>query len=172
MRRIFLWINFVLASLIVLLVFAQAYFITAYVTGAGQDALDTHGFIGFAIIHPAELLVFLTAFGAWPRAWSGSASRSSSSSSARCRSSWRRPTRTRERLGARLPRPARARRRRDGGRDRASRHARPRAQAVFAFARRWHRYRTPSIAAVTASASPNARRSAFQGSSSNVLPKK
>jgi asparagine N-glycosylation enzyme membrane subunit Stt3 len=69
MRRTFLWINFVLSTLIVLLVFAQAYFITAYVTGAGEDALDTHGFIGFAIIHPAELLVFLTAFGAWPRAW-------------------------------------------------------------------------------------------------------
>ena len=69
MRRTFLWINFVLATLIVLLIFAQAYFITAYVSGAGEDALDTHGFIGFAIIHPAELLVFLTAFGAWPRAW-------------------------------------------------------------------------------------------------------
>ena len=69
MRRLFLWLNFLLSTLIVLLVFAQAYFITAYVTGAGQDALDTHGFIGFAIIHPAELLVFLTAFGAWPRAW-------------------------------------------------------------------------------------------------------
>ena len=51
MRRIFLWINFVLSSLIVLLVFAQAYFITAYVTGAGEGALDTHGFIGFALIH-------------------------------------------------------------------------------------------------------------------------
>ncbi len=69
MRRTFLWVNYVLASLIVLLIFAQAYFITAYATGAGQDALDTHGFIGFAIIHPAELLVFLTAFAAWPRAW-------------------------------------------------------------------------------------------------------
>ena len=69
MRRTFLWINFVLATLIVLLVFVQAYFITAYVSGAGESALDTHGFIGFAIIHPAELLVFLTAFGAWPRAW-------------------------------------------------------------------------------------------------------
>jgi hypothetical protein len=69
MRRTFLWINFVLASLIVVLIFLQAYFITAYVTGAGDSALDTHGFIGFAIIHPAELLVFLTAFGAWPRAW-------------------------------------------------------------------------------------------------------
>jgi len=68
MRRTFLWINFVLASLIVLLIFAQAYFITAYVTGE-EGALDWHSFLGFAIIHPAELLVFLTAFGAWPRAW-------------------------------------------------------------------------------------------------------
>ncbi len=69
MRRIFLWINFVLASLIVLLIFLQAYFITAYIAGAGEGALDAHGFTGFALIHGAELLVFLTAFGAWPRAW-------------------------------------------------------------------------------------------------------
>lgn len=69
MRRTFLWINFVLASLIVLLIFLQAYFITAYVAGAGEGALDAHGFTGFALIHGAELLVFLTAFGAWPRAW-------------------------------------------------------------------------------------------------------
>ena len=69
MKRAFLWINFVLASLIVVGVFLQAYFITAYVSGAGESALDTHGFLGFAIIHPAELLVFLTAFGAWPRQW-------------------------------------------------------------------------------------------------------
>lgn len=69
MRRIFLWVNLALATLIVVGVFVQAYLITAYVTGAGEDALDAHGFLGFAIIHPAELLVFLTAFGAWPRAW-------------------------------------------------------------------------------------------------------
>ena len=69
MRRTFLWINFVLASLIVLLIFLQAYFITAYIAGAGQSALDAHGFIGFLFIHAAELLVFLTAFGAWPRMW-------------------------------------------------------------------------------------------------------
>ncbi len=69
MRRTFLWINFVLASLIVVLVFLQAYLITSYIAGAGEDALDAHGFVGFAIIHAAELLVFLTAFGAWPRAW-------------------------------------------------------------------------------------------------------
>ena len=69
MRRTFLWINLVLASLIVLLVFLQAYLITAYISGAGEGALDAHGFVGFAIVHAAELLVFLTAFGAWPRAW-------------------------------------------------------------------------------------------------------
>lgn len=69
MRCAFLWINFVLASLIVLLIFLQAYLITAYIAGAGESALDAHGFLGFAVIHAAELLVFLTAFGAWPRAW-------------------------------------------------------------------------------------------------------
>jgi hypothetical protein len=69
MRRAFLWINLVLASLIVLLVFLQAYFITAYVAGAGESALDAHSVTGFLFIHAAELLVFLTAFGAWPKAW-------------------------------------------------------------------------------------------------------
>jgi hypothetical protein len=69
MRRTFLWINFVLASIIVVGVFVQAYLITAYVTGAGEDALDAHGIVGGIVVHGAELLVFLTAFGAWPRAW-------------------------------------------------------------------------------------------------------
>jgi hypothetical protein len=69
MRRTFLWINFVLASLIVLLIFLQAYFITAYIAGAGEGALDAHSLTGFLFIHAAELLVFLTAFGAWPKAW-------------------------------------------------------------------------------------------------------
>jgi len=69
MRRAFLWINLVLASLVVVGIFFQAYSITAYVGGAGTGALDAHEFMGFAIIHPAELFVFLTAFGAWPRAW-------------------------------------------------------------------------------------------------------
>ena len=69
MRRTFLWINFALSSLIVLLVFLQAYLIASYAMGAGEDALDAHGVTGFIFIHAAELLVFLTAFGAWPRAW-------------------------------------------------------------------------------------------------------
>jgi hypothetical protein len=69
MQRTFLWINFVLASLIVLLVFVQAYLIASYASGAGEGALDAHGFVGGLLIHGFELLVFLTAFGAWPRQW-------------------------------------------------------------------------------------------------------
>jgi hypothetical protein len=69
MKRTFLWLHFVLSALIALLVFLQAYLITAYVTGAGEGALDAHGFVGFAIIHLAELLVFLTSLVAWWRNW-------------------------------------------------------------------------------------------------------
>jgi hypothetical protein len=69
MRRTFLWINFVLASLVALLVFVQAYLIAAYASGAGEGALDAHGIVGGVFIHGFELLVFLTAFGAWPRQW-------------------------------------------------------------------------------------------------------
>jgi hypothetical protein len=69
MRRTFLWINFVLATLIVVGVFVQAYLIASYTIGAGEDALDAHGVVGGLFVHGFELLVFLTAFGAWPRAW-------------------------------------------------------------------------------------------------------
>jgi hypothetical protein len=69
MRRIFLWINLVLASFIVLAIFFQAYFIAAYAMGAGEGALDAHGVVGGLFIHAFELLIFLTAFGAWPRQW-------------------------------------------------------------------------------------------------------
>ena len=40
------WVNLVFASIIVIGVFVQAYLITAYVTGAGEGALDAHGFVG------------------------------------------------------------------------------------------------------------------------------
>jgi hypothetical protein len=69
MRRTFLWINVVLASIIVLGVFLQAWFIATYIIGNEESALDAHGFLGGLVIHGSELLVFLTAFGAWPRAW-------------------------------------------------------------------------------------------------------
>ena len=69
MRRNFLRINLVLATIIVVGVFIQAYLIASYTMGAGDGALDAHGVVGGLVIHLAELLVFLTAFGAWPRAW-------------------------------------------------------------------------------------------------------
>ncbi len=69
MRRTFLWINVVLASIIVLGVFLQAYFIASYAMGAGEDALDAHGFVGFLFIHAFELIVFLSALGAWWGMW-------------------------------------------------------------------------------------------------------
>lgn len=61
--------NLVFASIIVIGVFLQAYFITAYVTGAGEGALDAHGFVGGLIIHGSELIVFLSALVAFWRMW-------------------------------------------------------------------------------------------------------
>jgi hypothetical protein len=69
MKRALLWINFVAASVVVVGVFLQAYLITAYVAGAGDSALDAHGFLGFAVIHLSELVVFLTALGAFWKRW-------------------------------------------------------------------------------------------------------
>ena len=61
--------NLIFASIIVIGVFLQAYFITAYVTGAGEGALDAHGFVGGLIIHGSELIVFLSALVAFWRMW-------------------------------------------------------------------------------------------------------
>jgi hypothetical protein len=63
------WVNFVFASIIVVGVFLQAYFITAYVSGAGEGALDAHGFTGGLVIHGSELIVFISALVAFWRAW-------------------------------------------------------------------------------------------------------
>ena len=63
------WVNLVFASIIVIGVFLQAYFITAYVTGAGEGALDAHGFVGGLVIHGSELIVFLSALVAFWRMW-------------------------------------------------------------------------------------------------------
>ena len=53
MRRTFLWINFVLASAIVLLIFVQAYLIATWAIGNQSDegVLDAHGIIGGLVIH-------------------------------------------------------------------------------------------------------------------------
>lgn len=63
------WVNLVFACVIVVGVFLQAYFITAYATGAGEDALDAHGFVGGNVIHGSELIVFLSALVAFWKLW-------------------------------------------------------------------------------------------------------
>jgi asparagine N-glycosylation enzyme membrane subunit Stt3 len=69
MKKILLWINVAAAALVVVGVFAQVYFITSYFAGAGDNALDTHETVGFAVIHPLEAIAFLASIGAYWRAW-------------------------------------------------------------------------------------------------------
>ncbi|MBA3383837.1 MAG: hypothetical protein H0T20_04185 [Actinobacteria bacterium] len=68
-NRLATWLNLVFASIIVIGVFVQAYLIASYAMGAGESALDAHGFIGGLVIHASELLVFLTAIVAFWRMW-------------------------------------------------------------------------------------------------------
>lgn len=68
MRRPFVWISFVLCSLVVAGVIVQLYLIAAWVFGAG-GALNAHKFVGGAIVHPAEILAFLIGLAAWWGNW-------------------------------------------------------------------------------------------------------
>jgi len=68
-NRVATWVNLVFASIIVVGVFVQAYLIASYAMGAGEDALDAHGFLGGVVIHASELLVFLSALVAFWRMW-------------------------------------------------------------------------------------------------------
>jgi hypothetical protein len=68
-KRALLWINLVAACVIVVGVFVQVYLITAYVMDAGDGALDAHGIVGGLVIHLSELIVFLTAIGAFWKRW-------------------------------------------------------------------------------------------------------
>jgi hypothetical protein len=63
------WVNLFFASVIVVGVFLQAYFIASYAMGAGEGALDAHGFLGGLVIHASELLVFLSALVAFWGMW-------------------------------------------------------------------------------------------------------
>jgi hypothetical protein len=68
-NRVATWLNLVFASIIVIGVFVQVYLIAAYAMGAGEGALDAHGFVGGLVIHGSELLVFLTALAAFWGMW-------------------------------------------------------------------------------------------------------
>jgi hypothetical protein len=63
------WVNLVFASIIVVGVFLQAYFIASYAMGAGEGALDAHGFVGGLVIHASELIVFLSSLVAFWGMW-------------------------------------------------------------------------------------------------------
>jgi hypothetical protein len=63
------WVNLVFASIIVVAVFLQAYFIASFAMGAGETALDLHGLTGGIVIHASELLVFLSALVAFWGMW-------------------------------------------------------------------------------------------------------
>jgi hypothetical protein len=67
-RRSFIWISLVLSVVVLVGIALQLYFIAAWIFGA-SDALDAHKTVGGAVVHPAEVLVFLVAFGGWWRNW-------------------------------------------------------------------------------------------------------
>ena len=63
-RRAADWLNLAFAAAISVGVFVQVYLIGSYIFGAGQEALDAHRAVGFALQGP-ELFVLLTALIAW-----------------------------------------------------------------------------------------------------------
>jgi hypothetical protein len=67
-RRVFLWISFVLSIVVLVGIVLQLYFIAAWVFGE-SGALDAHKAVGGAVVHPAEVLIFLVALGGWWRQW-------------------------------------------------------------------------------------------------------
>jgi len=66
-RRIFTRLRFLLAALVVIGVFVQAYLIAAYAFGE-VDARDAHESVGLGV-HGIETLVFLAALGASWGSW-------------------------------------------------------------------------------------------------------
>ena len=67
-RRGFQWAILVTASLVVLGVFLQVFFIASYFAGASEDALDAHKGLGNAV-HGFEVLAFLAALVAYWKQW-------------------------------------------------------------------------------------------------------
>jgi hypothetical protein len=68
MPRAFRWISLVLSVIVVFGVVVQVYLIASWIFGE-SGALDAHQLVGGAVVHPAEVFVFLASFGAWWRVW-------------------------------------------------------------------------------------------------------
>ena len=63
------WIHLIFASIIVIGVPLQVYFIASYFSGAGEGALDAHGFTGGLVVHGSEAIVFLASLVAFWGFW-------------------------------------------------------------------------------------------------------
>jgi hypothetical protein len=63
------WVHLVFATIIVLAVPLQVYFIASYFSGAGESALDAHSFTGGIVVHGSELIVFLSSLVAFWGLW-------------------------------------------------------------------------------------------------------
>ncbi len=67
-NRIATWINFVFATIVVICVPLQVYFIASYISGAGTSALDAHKAVG-GLVHASEAVVLLSALVAFWGIW-------------------------------------------------------------------------------------------------------
>jgi hypothetical protein len=63
------WIHLIFASIILIGVPLQVYFIASYFSGAGEGALDAHGFTGGFVVHGSEAIVFLASLVAFWGFW-------------------------------------------------------------------------------------------------------
>ena len=63
------WIHLIFLSIILIGVPLQVYFIASYFSGAGDAALDAHGFTGGLVVHGSEAIVFLASLVAFWGFW-------------------------------------------------------------------------------------------------------
>jgi hypothetical protein len=63
------WINLIFATVVVIGVPLQVYFIASYFSGAGEGALDAHSFTGGLVVHGSEAIVFLSGLVAFWGIW-------------------------------------------------------------------------------------------------------
>jgi len=63
------WIHLIFATIVVIGVPLQVYFIASYFSGAGESALDAHTFTGGFVIHGSEAIVFLSSLVAFWGFW-------------------------------------------------------------------------------------------------------
>jgi hypothetical protein len=63
------WIHLVFATIVIVGVPLQVYFIASYFSGAGEGARDAHGITGGFVVHGSEAIVFLASLVAFWGFW-------------------------------------------------------------------------------------------------------